>query len=69
MGSEVTKNRWLIASLALLGLIGLAIGCALIWWLVWSIVDLSAGNPVSVWNILGIVIPGLFILSGLLGKK
>lgn len=37
----------------------------MIWWLIWSIFDLVHGNPVTFWNIAGIVVPGLSILGGI----
>lgn len=37
-------------------------GGLMIWWLIWSILDLVNGNPATFWNIAGIVVP---ILSAL----
>ena len=48
-------------------LIALSIAWAvlMIWWLIWSIFDLAHGNPVTFWNIAGIVVPALSILGGI----
>ena len=36
----------------------------MLWWLIWSILDLAHGNPATFWNIAGIVVPVLSALGG-----
>lgn len=50
-------------------LVGLAITVGLIWWLVWSILDLANGNPASLANIAGIVIPVLALIGGGVSRR
>lgn len=57
-------DGWLIAGIALLITFGIAWSVAMVWWLVWSILDLANGNPASMWNVLGIIIPAISILGG-----
>lgn len=57
-----------IAVIAIIGVLAIAWGVLMLWWLIWSILDLVHGNPVTFWNIAGIVIPGLSILGGILRR-
>ena len=57
------------AAIIALIIFGLAWGIAMIWWLVWSILDLAGGNPATWWNILGIIIPTLSLLGSVFGGK
>lgn len=57
----------IIALIAFLIILGIAWSVAMVWWLVWSILDLANGNPATGWNILGIIIPSVSILSSVVG--
>lgn len=52
-------------AIVLLILISVAWSVLMVWWLVWSIMDLSHGNPVTGWNILGLVIPAISIIGSI----
>jgi hypothetical protein len=52
-----------VTAIVALGLFAIALNVALIWWLIWSILDLVHGNPASFWNIAGIVIPAIGLLG------
>lgn len=57
-------NGGVIAVIALLITLSIVWGALMLWWLVWSILDLANGNPATLWNIAGIVIPILSALGG-----
>lgn len=57
-------NMGLVFLITLAVLAAILLHVLLIWWLVWSIVDLANGNPATGWNVLGIVIPVLSIGGG-----
>lgn len=50
-------------AIAALIVVGIAWSLAMLWWLVWSILDLANGNPATGWNVLGVIIPSISILG------
>lgn len=59
---------WIIVGLVALLLFAIAYWALMVWWLVWSILDLASGNPVTWWNVLGIVWPSLSLVSMIVGN-
>lgn len=59
----------IVATLIAAILFGIVWTVAMIWWLVWSILDLAEGNPATWWNVLGIILPSITLLSSMFGGK
>lgn len=67
-----TRKRdsfWIVFAITMLIIIAVAYSVAMIWWLVWSILDLVHGNPATGWNICGIILPSLSIIGGWVSRR
>lgn len=52
-----------VGAIVLVAILGIVWGALMLWWLIWSILDLVNGNPATFWNIAGIIVPALSLIG------